>query len=588
MADQLLASLLYQAPNNLSPNCDAYNRSIACTQLYLNALAEAEGVNHNIYATGFDVDQIWMQSQVLLGKIRDSTYSSHILRADTKRKPQKKRVRRRTATQTKESPSSTHHEVIDQDPLESEGSSSDSGTTEAGVDYGQLNNHYAPTYNQNRSHQEENELDDGFFSIDAFNLETERFEQADELGRSFGELDTTIDWSVDPGDGDLDSDSPEDTDRTLMYTDFFPPPGHPGSRVGLNSRNTSAKRSVSEETISLEAIGGLMNEIERDLFDDMSPDQQIMVPGDSEIMDYSSHKSAQARLSDSIRQLEKQNINRREWMLSGETNSKQRPFNSLLQEDLDFERIGKPVPVVTQESTVTLEELIKGRIITERFDEIVRRNIEHHGKSRRSIVELEDSKSKVGLAEVYEQEHLETMTPTRSKSADVKSNALRSEIDSLFSTVSNQLDLLSSWHFTPKAPQPTLSVVQDVRTLNMEEMQVNANYISEPTSTALAPQEIYNPSSKESQTDGVIKVSGIPMSLSEVDRSRRTKVKSRREMSNSSRGRSRIDENAKLLKTLRKADVAVIDREGLDLRSYLATLGLSKQQKLIPLHVLKT
>ncbi|KAF3214331.1 U3 snoRNP protein [Orbilia oligospora] len=562
MADQLLASLLYQAPNNLSPNCDAYNRSIACTQLYLNALAEAEGVNHNIYATGFDVDQIWMQSQVLLGKIRDSTYSSHILRADTKRKPQKKRVRRRTATQTKESPSSTHHEVIDQDPLESEGSSSDSGTTEAGVDYGQLNNHYAPTYNQNRSHQEENELDDGFFSIDAFNLETERFEQADELGRSFGELDTTIDWSVDPGDGDLDSDSPEDTDRTLMYTDFFPPPGHPGSRVGLNSRNTSAKRSVSEETISLEAIGGLMNEIERDLFDDMSPDQQIMVPGDSEIMDYSSHKSAQARLSDSIRQLEKQNINRREWMLSGETNSKQRPFNSLLQEDLDFERIGKPVPVVTQESTVTLEELIKGRIITERFDEIVRRNIEHHGKSRRSIVELEDSKSKVGLAEVYEQEHLETMTPTRSKSADVKSNALRSEIDSLFSMVSNQLDLLSSWHFTPKAPQPTLSVVQDVRTLNMEEMQVNANYISEPTSTALAPQEIYNPSSKESQTDGVIKVSGIPMSLSEVDRSRRTKVKSRREMSNSSRGRSRIDENAKLLKTLRKADVAVIDREG--------------------------
>ncbi len=47
----------------------------------------------------------------------------------------------------------------------------------------------------------------------------------------------------------------------------------------------------------------------------------------------------------------------------GEATSRARPENSLLEEDLDFEQMGKVVPVVTEDRVKSLEELIKKRII---------------------------------------------------------------------------------------------------------------------------------------------------------------------------------------------------------------------------------
>lgn len=51
----------------------------------------------------------------------------------------------------------------------------------------------------------------------------------------------------------------------------------------------------------------------------------------------------------------------------GEATSRTRPLNSLLEEDLDFDRAARVVPVVTEETTKTLEDLIKGRILEVRL-----------------------------------------------------------------------------------------------------------------------------------------------------------------------------------------------------------------------------
>lgn len=51
------------------------------------------------------------------------------------------------------------------------------------------------------------------------------------------------------------------------------------------------------------------------------------------------------------------------WATKGEAKSKDRPVNSLLEEDLEYERSGKVVPIITEETTKTIEELIKKRII---------------------------------------------------------------------------------------------------------------------------------------------------------------------------------------------------------------------------------
>jgi U3 small nucleolar RNA-associated protein MPP10 len=59
-------------------------------------------------------------------------------------------------------------------------------------------------------------------------------------------------------------------------------------------------------------------------------------------------------LAKQIAELEGQAIGPKDWTLLGEASSRARPENSLLEEDLDFEQVGKVVPV---------EEMIKKRII---------------------------------------------------------------------------------------------------------------------------------------------------------------------------------------------------------------------------------
>ena len=53
----------------------------------------------------------------------------------------------------------------------------------------------------------------------------------------------------------------------------------------------------------------------------------------------------------------------KDWTLLGEATARARPENSLLEEDLDFEQMGKVVPVVTEERITSLEDLIKQRIL---------------------------------------------------------------------------------------------------------------------------------------------------------------------------------------------------------------------------------
>lgn len=68
-------------------------------------------------------------------------------------------------------------------------------------------------------------------------------------------------------------------------------------------------------------------------------------------------------LSSQIAALEAENVGTKNWATKGEAKSRDRPVNSLLDEDLEYERMGKVVPVITEESTKTIEDLIKKRIL---------------------------------------------------------------------------------------------------------------------------------------------------------------------------------------------------------------------------------
>ena len=70
-----------------------------------------------------------------------------------------------------------------------------------------------------------------------------------------------------------------------------------------------------------------------------------------------------AQLSEQIKALEDENVGVKPWALAGEASSKSRPINAILEEDLEFENVGKQVPVVTEQKVKGLEDKIKQRIL---------------------------------------------------------------------------------------------------------------------------------------------------------------------------------------------------------------------------------
>ena len=54
------------------------------------------------------------------------------------------------------------------------------------------------------------------------------------------------------------------------------------------------------------------------------------------------------------------------------TQASQRPLNSALAVDLDFERTMKPPPLPTEEHRKSIEDIVKRRILDLQFDDVVR------------------------------------------------------------------------------------------------------------------------------------------------------------------------------------------------------------------------
>jgi len=80
------------------------------------------------------------------------------------------------------------------------------------------------------------------------------------------------------------------------------------------------------------------------------------------------------KMTKKIETLEAQNLAEKEWTLIGEASSKQRPVGSLLEVDLEFENMSKnPTVVLTEETNLQLEDIIKKRILDELFDDVVRK-----------------------------------------------------------------------------------------------------------------------------------------------------------------------------------------------------------------------
>ncbi len=478
--------------------------------------------------------------------------------------------------------------------------------------------------------EDPNGLNDGFFSIDDFNKQTQWFEdqdaRADPNTDHFSD-DESVDWHGDPfsakkpskkgeddeseddeSEMDVDEEESEDeapaafskqdmddldasddgeegnlqddlddlgldlTANDVYYKDFFAPPRRKRKPGSFKPRRLEPARPDDADIERAE------NDVRRDLFDDLSErsdseDALSDVSAGNPKSRRSAHERRQAKVADEIRKLEAELVAKRAWTLAGEASATSRPMNSLLEEDMDFEHVGKPVPVITEDVSESIEELIKRRILAHEFDEVLRRRPDTFGNpndARRGLVEVQDTKGK-SLAEIYEEEHAQKANPDAYVSqADEKLQRDEEEIKNMWKDVSARLDALSSWHYKPKPAAPTLTVVADVATVAMEDAQPTTAQGVAGGESMIAPQEVYAPGKDSAEQGEVVARSGLPVARQEM--SREDKLRRRRRDKERIRKAGGLDAGKTVSKKalaqreamsdLKKGGVKVINRKG--------------------------
>ncbi|KAJ3814509.1 U3 small nucleolar ribonucleoprotein complex, subunit Mpp10 [Lentinula aff. lateritia] len=398
--------------------------------------------------------------------------------------------------------------------------------------------------NRKRTRPGHPELDDSFFDLNAFNSQTEQFEARN---ASSGILD---DEDQEDAEEEVDLFAPIDLQEAeeedsgnnanmLYYNDFFKPPKQskqPSKPTTVRFRDEVRVKKIKAQGKNL-PLSGLYGDDEEEeeeeeeeeniawAGDGSSEDEDADVGVEDEddgngSEDFADHqRDAISRVKDDlfaddeheepqkgeflsnrmtalkrqILELETENVGPKDWVLMGEADSRSRPQNSLLEEDLEFDRVMKAIPVITEEVVKSLEERIKARILENRFDDVVRiRPLDDKPFLPSRFFDLKDTKSTQSLAQIYEDEYVAAQTDgVAGDDRDGKLKKEHDEIEKLWESISYKLDALCNTHFTPKQPKATISTVSNVSTATME----SALPTTQSVSTMLAPEEVFAPSS---------------------------------------------------------------------------------------------
>lgn len=504
--------------------------------------------------------------------------------------------------------------------------------------------------------EDPNKLNDGFFSIDDFNKQSQFLEQMDARGDDDNPSDEDeVDWDADPltrplastkstkkqtrlKEADIDSEEEEEGDgptfgnadlnapdsdddmsqgdveegdldgmmdafvntNEVRYADFFePPPKKPSKskRTRALPKTQPPKQNAEIDGDEDEAeLERAMADVRRDLLDSedeleeeddeaLSDDSDALPSLSAKLKDknLSTHEKQKLQIAEEIRRLEAINVSKKPWTLSGEASAGARPLNSLIEEDLDFERSGKPVPVVTAETTTDIEALIKRRILNRDFDELARRRpttLDSAADARRgrADVVVDDSKATTSLGEIYESEYQRNADPT--SYVDKRSAATKKqhdEISKLWKEVREQLDVLANLNIKPKRAEMEVKIVEDKPRIAMEDAQPAVSGGIDDAGTMLAPQEIYKPGTDSRAEKGEVLNTKSGASRSKEEMTREEKLRRRRrekERQKKAGGNQRATdapdgkksgkkaEQERILKDLKKGGAKVIGKGG--------------------------
>ncbi|ETM34440.1 hypothetical protein, variant [Phytophthora nicotianae INRA-310] len=329
--------------------------------------------------------------------------------------------------------------------------------------------------------------EDGFFDWDEMDKAAEEEEEEDE------DMDDDMDGDDsengededDDDESEMEEDSDAETAEEMKYDDFFGDEDEEGDE---------GDEEEEEELNDVDMQDGDNDDEEYPTIKRSKPDEDENVD-DEELAErgiMSSHQRQRQRLQKEIKDLEQEAISEKPWLLKGEVRSAARPENSLLEAVLDYDRPVKAAPVITEEVSIALEEMIKKRILEDDYDDVIRKFAGNEEDQKNKLEEVSMEKSKEGLGEIYEKEYMKTAMGFE---ADDESKQDQEEIEVMFKSLCWKLDALSNYHFTPKPAVKELQVKPAVPAIAMEEVVP----ISVSDANLKAPEEVYEKKRKRGE-----------------------------------------------------------------------------------------
>lgn len=557
-----LEKLLRECPEDiLLPNENVQRAAVSGIKEALDPVAADYSVLDTVHVDGLDVDQVWVQAQMIVDSAIDKLFG----RLSELAGPE--------SAEASGSESEPEEEVEGASELEDNASEDDAGSISNEDDDDEVFDGVddfdeADFVNEDGSEQDAKDNDESegeepsdqepktdLEKLNSGLFQLEDFQQQVLALENEPQEDDEIDYF-----GDLPEDESE-SDEDVRYNDFFAPPKKK-TKKPVRSKPTQQPAAELDDEDKVEEA---MESARMDLFASEEDEEEFDEEAGGKL---STFEKQQRDLERQIAQLEDENVGQKEWALRGEITAGQRPQDSLVNSEIDFDRNAKPAPVITSETTQNLEDMIRERIKKQLFDGLARRlptsDLAH--KKNRELTQVQETKSQKSLAELYEEDQLRKENPDYFAKQDTQAmDAAHKEIVDLFSVLSRKLDALCSWNYTPKAPKPSINIVSDAAAISMEEAQPSTM----ATESMLAPQEVYKASSGSKEE--IVGANALPIAKSELTPDERRRMR-RRAKAKAAKSKSKTEEESKpvenkkdknaMFETLKKGNVTMVDKRG--------------------------